>query len=808
MDTVNPDHNSEPDQCIASLINEFFDRRHAGEDLTAESFAAEHPELAEELRPYLDGLTLLDRVRVSETRVMGEEGRTLRLSTELPSVAGYELISEIGRGGMGVVYKALQVSTKRIVALKVMLVGQFASASARRRFEREVELAARLQHPHIVGILESGQVDGQPYYAMEFVSGLPLDRYLADVRPDERAVVMLFANICDAVHDAHQHGVIHRDLKPANVLFDETGQPHILDFGLAKATDRIDSDEEQTIAVSLPGQVMGTLSYLSPEQAAGLPGEIDSRTDVYALGVLLFESMTGSLPVDTSGRPSEVVERILEVAPTRPSSLVKGVSSDLETIMLKALRKDREDRYASAAAMAEDIRRFVEGEPICARRPSSLYVIRKKLVKHHRRAALLAALVVAALLVVLLSVQMHHRDLAHARSMALRYQQDTERGHADVTIAPASVLAGQYPHVPEARLVYAQAQYRDVDARPFGVKCLEKWLVRNEAHSWAFQLLLSECYRVAGEVERADDLHAQAQRDVPDTADAWYLRSFATLDLNHALHCASEAVERKPDYELAWDRLTYLSLATGDLDGAVGAVDRLIDLSSDPTMWMIFKGHILVRQGQLEQAVEQYTAVCEAGSLYRAHVYRRLGEYEKAVADYTFCIEREGDTTVNVWYLYQRATPLWILGRVEEALDDCQRVRSLLARPVHSDARRVIILRDLGRDEEAQKILDVAMADVAKPSWLYRIFRCLAGEMTPEQLVEDGTARNDVELLCEAYYYAGEVYLQSGSLSEAKECFERCVQTGLQYDPDTELNTPMNEYELAVWRLRTVLSEG
>ena len=274
----------------------------------------------EELRPYLAGLALVDKVCTPGDEPTAGEARPA--ARELPVVEGYKLIEETGRGGMGVVYKALQVSTKGVVALKVMLGGPFALRSVRRRFEREVELAARLQHPSIVRVLEGGEVAGQPYYAMDYVAGVRLDHHLAAAQPDPRTTLSLFVQVCEAVEYAHAHGVVHRDLKPAKVLIDEEGNPHILDFGLAKATTgQADAEEAQTTYVSLPGQVLGTLFYLSPEQAAGATEEIAGRADVYALGVILFEALTGSLPFDTTGRPSQVIQRILETPPIRPSSL-------------------------------------------------------------------------------------------------------------------------------------------------------------------------------------------------------------------------------------------------------------------------------------------------------------------------------------------------------------------------------------------------------------------------------------------------------------------------------------------------------
>lgn len=804
MDPPSPRDSAESDEHVLALVDEFLERREAGEKLTPERFVAEHPEAAEELQPYLAGLSLIDKAcSLGSANAVGE---TPFGEAKLPAIEGFELVEEIGRGGMGVVYKALQVSTKRFVALKVMLAGPFASASARRRFEREVELAARLKHPNIVSVLESGDVAGQRYYAMDYVAGVRLDRHLSASQSDIHTTLKLFVQICQAVEYAHSHGVVHRDLKPGNVLIDDEGNPHVLDFGLAKATDQADTEESLTTHVSLPGQVLGTLSYLSPEQAAGTPGEVDRRTDVYALGVTLFEALTDSLPFDTTGRPSQVIQRILEAPPARPSSLSDRVDADLETILLKALEKDKGRRYQSAKELAEDISRYLEGEPILARRPSSLYVLSKKLRKH-RLAVAIGSVTVALILIGLATgswwrEHTRERELAQARRVALRIQHGLESQIPSQQLGHAQGLIERHAELPEAQLVWAQTLHRN--EQQYAAIAFLEHVLKDAPSRWACRGLLAECCRAAGDAERADAEQARAERDAPDTAEAWYLRSLATLEPAHALHCAEQAMQRQPSHVLAQERLTWLRLHTGDLKGALQGADKLIELGENAHQWTIFKGLVLIRQGRFREAIEAYSRV--NAYIHLAHAYRRIKEYEKAVECYTALIGPKGETTANVWHFYQRATPLWILGRTEEALEDYRRVRIMLGQPYYSDARQYIILRESDRQDEAERVLSDALDAVKKP-WLRRVFKCLIGQLTPEQLVDSPATQNKPEKLCEAYYYAGEACLLEGQLAEAREWFEQCVQTGVEFDPDASPETPMNEYELAQWRLDTLSPE-
>ena len=324
-----------------------------------------------------------------------------------PQIEGYEVIRTLSRGGQGVVYESLQKATKRRVAVKVLLAGPHASQAARRRFEREIELVAQLSHPGIITVFDSGTTpDGHRFHVMDYVRGKPLHEHVRAKQLTLAQTLELMAAVCDAVQYAHQRGVIHRDLKPANILVDADGQPKILDFGLAKQLT-----EPVVTLVTLSHQVIGTLPYMSPEQAGENPDEVDTRTDVYALGVILFELLTGRHPYPVTGRIPDALRHITETPPTPPTRAWSSeagiirhgrqrlrpdkcpIDREVETIMLKALAKQRDRRYQSAGELARDLRHYLAGEPIQARRDSARYVIWKTLGRYRFAVGVAAAFV-------------------------------------------------------------------------------------------------------------------------------------------------------------------------------------------------------------------------------------------------------------------------------------------------------------------------------------------------------------------------------------------------------------------------------
>jgi len=315
-----------------------------------------------------------------------------------PKIKGYEILGMLGEAAQGRVWRARQLSTRRQVALKVPRSDLLRSRKAMARFAREIELAARLNHPNIARIYGSGLCDGLYYYAMELIEGAPLDQYAQQHELSVRQTMELMLAVCEAIQHAHQNGVIHRDLKPSNILVDQDGKPRVVDFGLARTV--LDGSTFQTL--STDGEVTGTPAYMSPEQAAGQQGRLDTRTDVYSLGVVLYELLTGDFPYDVTTSTLQTLQNIRESEPISPSKFVRHLDRDIQAIVLKALAKEPDERYQSAAELVSDIRHWLDGEPVRARAHSSLYLLRKVLAK--RRYLLTPLLVYGGVLAVVLVV--------------------------------------------------------------------------------------------------------------------------------------------------------------------------------------------------------------------------------------------------------------------------------------------------------------------------------------------------------------------------------------------------------------------
>ncbi len=381
------------------IAEQFLHARRSGRHTSVEEF------LAEQAGVPLDRASLITRIAEAVRErgapsLCGPVARDgLGPDTSLPELVGYDIIDVLGTGAMGIVYEAYQQSTGRRVAIKYMHAHAAKNENARRRFEREVELVARLQHPGVVPIIDSGVSSGHYYYAMEYVEGVTLDRAREPGGWGVRDAVAITAEIARAVEYAHQRGVLHRDLKPQNILVTPTGGARLLDFGLAKAFDPA-RQTRADISISMPGQLVGTLAYMPPEQARGDIEMISTRSDVYALGVIAYELLTGRLPIDVDTLIHTALARIERDLPASPSSLRAQIPRDLDAVLLMALEKSPERRYATAGDLADELGAVLADRPVRARTPGPLERALRWGRRHQTATIMIAVLLIAVLVAV------------------------------------------------------------------------------------------------------------------------------------------------------------------------------------------------------------------------------------------------------------------------------------------------------------------------------------------------------------------------------------------------------------------------
>jgi len=435
---------------VNEAIADYLELVRTTDTVDAEQFIAAHADIAAELRAFLsdrqkfkDVMGPVDRVAglpLCESPTLDTRGDAAR-ATQPDSLGkvryfgDYELLEEIARGGMGVVYKARQVTLNRLVALKMILTGQLASAEDVQRFHAEAEAAARLDHPGIVPIFEIGEHEGQHYFSMAFVDGESLaQRVLKGVLPP-RVAAEFTKQVALAISYAHIEGVIHRDLKPANVLIDREGQARVTDFGLAKRVatekDALSASAQHTVT----GQILGTPSYMAPEQAAGNSRQIGPLADVYSLGAILYCLLTGRPPFQAA-MPVDTLFQVLDQEPVSPRQLNASVPRDLETICLKCLQKEPRKRYASAQEMVDELERFLKGEPIKALPVGSAERLWRWCTRNPRVAVLSAALLLLLVATALLSSIGAVRIAAeHKTTVAALAQAEQEIYFNNVTLA-------------------------------------------------------------------------------------------------------------------------------------------------------------------------------------------------------------------------------------------------------------------------------------------------------------------------------------------------------------------------------------
>ncbi len=555
---------------------------------------------------------LIARVRADFERIIEARQRLGRAEVEvsanagllgtLPSerIRGYRVTRLIGRGGQGVVYEATQLSTGRTVAIKTLKAGFLADAAQRSRFRREAQSLAALDHPYIVALFDGGEVAGHPFLVMEHLRAKPLREYVESHQPTVRETCVLFAKICEAVAAAHQKLWIHRDLKPANILIDEKGDPHVLDFGLAKL---LENGTEADITEG--GELLGTRRYAAPEQFDGSPHKVDVRTDIWSLGVIFYETLVRQWP--WGDRPgSEIEHCIRSEDPVRPRRLRRQMDDDVETIIVKCLSKDTNRRYATAEALASDVRRYIAGDAIDAKRDSRAYVLRK-LLRRHRVAVSIAAAFGALL------------TTASILSTVLYIRAEGERQKAeDAEQFMANILAGVDPYVANGR---DTALLNDILTEASARLCRGE-LVRAPESQIQVRLVIGNTYRSIAQYDEASEMLTRALELARSTYGkdhlvvAQCLRALGLLALHRG--------DWTEGLELADQTLAMRRRMLPNVDAAIA------ESFSDRGQCLLVLDRVFEAQSDFEAALEVWEQLGEPDDSHIADTLNRLGLSLKA----------------------------------------------------------------------------------------------------------------------------------------------------------------------------------
>lgn len=823
MDTLHGARDRRPAERIARIVESVASRRLAGEELPDAAVLAEHSDLLPYLAAELRELAWIEQARREAAGVAPADASPAAWAgspTRQPfAIPGYRIDQEVHRGGQGVVFRAFQESTGRDVAIKVLRGGPFAGAHDLARFEREVHVLGRLKHAHIVSVHDSGRVGDMHYFVMDFIRGEPLDRHVERVRREAagragrasrehvRYVFDLFARIAEAVEAAHVRGVIHRDLKPSNVCVDAAGEPHVLDFGLAKLTPTLtDGDASSARAgfageMTVTGQFVGSLPWSSPEQAEGR--EIDVRSDVYSLGVMLYHALAGEFPYRVDGPIREVLTRIAAAEPARLARDGASFDREVSAIVARCLRKRPEERYQSAGALARDLRAYLAGDPILARGDSAAYLLSKLLRRHRAAFALGAAALVALASFGATTAILYIRSERHA-AQAERQAYRAERVQAILR----DMLTSADPHV---------ARGRDVTVRDVLDRAVEA-LTSNEAGDPDVE---ADVRRTLGEVYHnlSQDDAARAQLEA---ALRIYLEQRGPNDVQtlRTLVLLADVARTQGRYA---DAQTLSEQAVAGLSAALGPEDAETLLAQNNAVVL------LISQGRLDEAERLAEHVLEgrrralgpehadtlASLNTLATVLHARDRKAEAVAILETLAEARArvlgeDHPAALTTLNNLATVLNETGRTQEALPMLLRVIDLQRRVLgeaHTDTLRTMnnaayALEIAGRDEEAEALFRQTLVlrrrelGEAHPQTL-NTAESLAGLLYRQRRFDEAaelceqSARGRLAALGEQHpltqdslHNLGAVLLSSGRPAEAEPWFRQALDAALRFRAD------------------------
>jgi len=693
----------------------------------------------------------------------GEDARTLETSVHVAAMLGelgdYELLEEIGRGGQGVVFRARQKSLNRNVALKVIGLGQWATPAHLKRFRLEAEAAASLDHPYIVPIYEVGEQDGQCYFSMKFIEGGQLDEVVKHTPISIRQAAELMAKVARTVHYAHEHGILHRDIKPGNILLDAKGEAHLTDFGLARLVE-----SESTVTRTL--EVLGTPSYMAPEQAAGDNAKLTRATDVYGLGAVLYQLLTGHPPF-AGGTTYETIKLLLETEPRQPRLWNPKIDRDLSTICLKCLGKDPQRRYSSALALAEDLERWLKHEPIRAR-STGVLTRGKKWVRRNPTTTVLTALLVALLAAI--SVIIWKSELAGrspitgiavlpfenasndpnteylsegisealinslselqqlrviARPTAFHYKRkDVDPRQVGRELGAATVLTGKVRQMQDALSVQVDLLDTATGAQIWGARYDRKIadLVAIK-QAIAQEVTAKLKLKLSGEEQRRlvkrDSTNAEAYQFYLRGRYFWNKRT--SDGIKQAIEHFQQSVERDPNFALgyvgladSYTGLTFYNFAAPHEAMPKAKESAIKALTLDDTLAEAHAtlAHILINydwnssaaEKEFKRSIELNPEYATAHQWYAIHFLTATGRLEEAVQEMKKALEL--DPASLVMNTFMGAT-LSYTGRYDEAIDQCRRT-------IQMDPNFAVAHWHLGLAYEQKQLLDEAIEEFRK----------------------------------------------------------------------------------------------
>ncbi|MBI3724589.1 tetratricopeptide repeat protein [bacterium] len=669
----------------------------------------------------------------------------------LGRIGRYDVLGELGRGGMGVVYRAADPALRRLVAIKLLLDPSRAGPAEIARFGREAEACARLRHPGIVSVFETGAHEGRPYLVMELVSGESLEALLGRGPLPPRKIAEIVRGVALALEHAHSQGVVHRDVKPENVIVDAQGAPHLMDFGLAR-------DENASARLTATGAVLGTPAYMAPEQASGEPGEQGPHTDVYALGGVLYRALAGRPPFQAPS-PQALLYQVMFKEPVPPRKIEPGVPPDLETIALRCLSKEKERRLSSAREVADELGRYLDGVPILARPIGALERARVWLRRNRKLVRVLLALaLISGALVAFLSwkiLELRESEAEKETRLRAREEQDRKRAEDARRRSEAKKLVDEGAAKANAHdLKGAIASFtRAIELDPrSGVAWLERGVVRSRGGDYDGGI---------ADATRALEIGGGNARALLARGEAYLQKG----DLAQAISDLSRSIAEEPTNATAWGNRGLARKKFGDLKGALEDMTRAVEL--DPKKVVLWRNRGIARQANHDGdgAVEDFTRAIEVDPgakdcwTARANARWDLGDRQGALDDFARALALDPRDTVT---LANRAN-------LRGALQDWSGAIADFTAAIELDSKQSMFWADRGHARLEKGEIDGAIADLSH-----------AIDLDPT--------------LGRAWLVRGSAREQKGDLQGAADDFERVLQLVPDYPQAAEVRKAIEDH--------------